>query len=327
MSEIAPSAVKDVYEKIVTELGKVMVGQEGIVTGLLVSLFARGHCLLVGVPGLAKTLLVRSLAETLHLSFKRIQFTPDLMPSDIIGSELLQERDRKLEFEYFEGPIFANLLLADEVNRTPPKTQSALLEAMQERRVTVAGQARDLPDPFLVVATQNPIEQEGTYPLPEAQLDRFMFSLNLDYPAHDEEVEIVRRTTLRVPPQLAPVATLEDIRAVQRLVLAAPVSDHVIDYAVRLASATRPANENAPAVTKEFVEWGAGPRASQFLVLGAKALALLKGKVAAETGDVREVAASVLQHRVIVNYRATGAGRKAQHVVAELLKAVQEKSY
>ena len=327
MTEIAPTAVKDVYERIVAELGKVMVGQKAIITGLLVSLFARGHCLLVGVPGLAKTLLVRSLAETLHLSFKRIQFTPDLMPSDIIGSELLQERDRKLEFDYFAGPIFANLLLADEVNRTPPKTQSALLEAMQERRVTVAGASRDLPDPFLVVATQNPIEQEGTYPLPEAQLDRFMFSLHLEYPAHEEEVEIVRRTTLRVPPQLAPVATLEDIRAVQRLVLAAPVSDHVIDYAVRLAEATRPANANAPAVAKEFVEWGAGPRASQFLVLGAKALALLKGKVAAETADVREVAASVLQHRVIVNYRATGAGRKSQHIVAELLAAVQEKSY
>jgi MoxR-like ATPase len=327
MTEISPQTVKDVYGRITAELGKVMVGQEAIITGLLVSLFSRGHCLLIGVPGLAKTLLVRSLSETLHLSFKRIQFTPDLMPSDIIGSELLQERDRKLEFEYIEGPIFANLLLADEINRTPPKTQSALLEAMQERRVTVAGESRTLPDPFLVVATQNPIEQEGTYPLPEAQLDRFMFSLNLGYPAHEQEVEIVRRTTLRALPTLTPVVTLEDIQAVQQLVLAAPVSDHVIDYAVRLATATRPAMPDAPQVTKEFVEWGAGPRASQYLVLGAKAFALLQGKVAAETADVREVALSVLQHRVITNYRATGAGRKSRDIVSELLKTVQEKNY
>src|SRR5688572_17606199 len=246
MTEISPQAVKDVYARITAELGKVMVGQEAIIRLLLVSLFARGHCLLVGVPGLAKTLLVRSLAETLTLSFKRIQFTPDLMPSDIIGSELLQEKEHKLQFEYFAGPIFANLLLADEINRTPPKTQSALLEAMQERRVTIAGESRPLPDPFLVVATQNPIEQEGTYPLPEAQLDRFMFSLTLDYPKHEEEMEIVRRTTLRAPEVLTPVATLEEIRSVQKLVLAAPVSDHVIDCAVRLSTATRPAHADAP---------------------------------------------------------------------------------
>jgi len=327
MTQISPQAVKDVYSRITAELGKVMVGQEAIIRLLLVSLFARGHCLLIGVPGLAKTLLVRSLAETLTLSFKRIQFTPDLMPSDIIGSELLQERDRKLEFEYFAGPIFANLLLADEVNRTPPKTQSALLEAMQEHKVTVAGASRPLPDPFLVVATQNPIEQEGTYPLPEAQLDRFMFSLNLDYPAHDEEVEVVRRTTLRVAAELAAVVSIEDILAVQQLVLAAPVSDHVIDYAVRLAASTRPANPQAPQVTRDFVEWGAGPRASQYLVLGAKALALLEGRVTAETADVRAVAGPVLQHRVITNYRATGAGKKSRDIVAELVAQVQELSY
>jgi MoxR-like ATPase len=327
MTEFSPQAVKDVYSRIAAELGKVMVGQEAIIRLLLVSLFARGHCLLIGVPGLAKTLLVRSLAETLTLSFKRIQFTPDLMPSDIIGSELLQERDRKLEFEYFAGPIFANLLLADEVNRTPPKTQSALLEAMQEHKVTVAGASRPLPDPFLVVATQNPIEQEGTYPLPEAQLDRFMFSLHLDYPTHEEEVEIVRRTTLRVAAQLGAVVSTDDILAVQQLVLAAPVSDHVIDFAVRLAAATRPANPEAPEVTRNFVEWGAGPRASQYLILGAKALALLQGKVAAETADVRAVALPVLQHRVITNYRATGAGKKSRDIVAELLAHVQEKSY
>ncbi len=327
MSELSPSAVKSVFDRISSELGKVIVGQDHIVRGLLVSLFSRGHTLLIGVPGLAKTLLVKSLADTLHLSFKRIQFTPDLMPSDIIGSELLQERDRKLEFEYMQGPIFANLILADEINRTPPKTQSALLEAMQERRVTIARETRDLPDPFLVVATQNPIEQEGTYPLPEAQLDRFMFSLVLEYPAHDEEMEIVRRTTLRAAEALSAVVSAEDIRAVQKLVLAAPVSDHVIDYAVRLAGATRPAATSSPTLTKEFVEWGAGPRASQFLVLGAKALALLKGRIAAETEDVREVAMSVLQHRVITNYRATGAGRKPRDVVRELLTTVKEKTY
>ncbi len=327
MKEISPTAVREVYDTIIAEIGKVMVGQESIISLLLVSLFSRGHCLLVGVPGLAKTLLVRSLAETLQLSFKRIQFTPDLMPSDILGSELLQERDRKLEFEYFAGPIFANLLLADEVNRTPPKTQSALLEAMQEHKVTIGGQSRPLPDPFLVVATQNPIEQEGTYPLPEAQLDRFMFSLQLDYPAHDEEVEIVKRTTLRAAARLSPVVTLEDIRAVQELVLAAPVSDHVIDYAVRLTAATRPGHESAPPVTKQFVEWGAGPRASQYLILGAKALALLEGRLTPETNDVRRVGLPVLQHRVITNYRATGAGKKSRDIVADLLKVVQEKSY
>jgi MoxR-like ATPase len=327
MTEISPLAVKDVFSRITAELGKVMVGQEAIIRLLLVSLFARGHCLLIGVPGLAKTLLVRSLAETLTLSFKRIQFTPDLMPSDIIGSELLQEHDRKLQFEYFAGPIFANLLLADEVNRTPPKTQSALLEAMQEHRVTIAGESRPLPDPVLVVATQNPIEQEGTYPLPEAQLDRFMFSLHLDYPAHEEEVEVVRRTTLRVAQQLSAVVSLDQILAVQQLVIAAPVSDHVIDYAVRLTAATRPANPQAPEITRSFVEWGAGPRASQYLVLGAKALALLAGKVAAETADVREVALPVLQHRVITNYRATGAGKRSRDIVKELVAQVQEKNY
>jgi MoxR-like ATPase len=327
MSEISPQAVRNVFERITSELGKVMVGQEQIISLLLVSLFSRGHCLLVGVPGLAKTLLVRSLAETLHLGFKRIQFTPDLMPSDILGSELLQERDRKLEFEYFAGPIFTNLLLADEVNRTPPKTQSALLEAMQEHRVTIAGESRALPDPFLVVATQNPIEQEGTYPLPEAQLDRFMFSLTLDYPGHADEIEIVKRTTLRVQTGLAPVVSLEEILAVQKLVVAAPVSDHVIDYAVRLASATRPTNGAAPQVTKDYVEWGAGPRASQYLVLGAKALALLEGRVTPEIADVRGVALPVLQHRVITNYRATGAGKKSRDIVRELVAHVKEQDY
>ena len=327
MHGISPQKVHEVFGRITAELGKVMVGQEQIIRLLLVSLFSRGHCLLIGVPGLAKTLLVKSLAETLHLAFKRIQFTPDLMPSDIIGSELIQERERKLAFEYVAGPIFTNLLLADEINRTPPKTQSALLEAMQERRVTVGGESRVLPDPFLVVATQNPIEQEGTYPLPEAQLDRFMFSLTLDYPATAEEVEIVRRTTLRAQETLTPVVSAEDIRAVQELVLAAPVSDHVIEYAVALASATRPGSASSPQVAREFVEWGAGPRASQYLVLGAKALALLDGRVAPETADVRAVAQPVLSHRVLTNYRATGAGKKSRDIVEDLLKTVKEKTY
>src|SRR5580658_6212358 len=254
MNDISPNEVSALHGRITQELNKVIVGQEQIVRLLLASLFSRGHCLLIGVPGLAKTLIVRTLSEILQLSFKRIQFTPDLMPGDILGSEILQERERRLEHEFQPGPIFANLILADEVNRTPPKTQAALLEAMQEHKVTIGGQSRALPDPFLVVATQNPIEQEGTYPLPEAQLDRFMFSLHLDYPAHLEEVEIVKRTTLRVQPSLAPVASLEDILAVQRLVLAAPVADHIIDFAVRLAAATRPGgNGSTPQVTRDFV--------------------------------------------------------------------------
>jgi MoxR-like ATPase len=327
VKEFSPEGVRQIYENICAELGRVIVGQEEIVRLLLISLFARGHCLLIGVPGLAKTLLVKSLAESLQLSFKRIQFTPDLMPGDIIGSELLQEKERRLEFEYQAGPIFANLLLADEINRTPPKTQSALLEAMQEGSVTVGQETRRLPEPFVVIATQNPIEQEGTYPLPEAQLDRFMFSLTLNYPAKLEEVEIVRRTTMQEPVSLSAVATREDILAVQRFVLIAPVSDHVIHYAVDLASATRPGTDGAPAITRELVEWGAGPRASQYLILGAKALALLKGKLTPETSDVREVAQAVLEHRVITNYRATGSGKKARDVVESLLGSVKEQNY
>ena len=327
MIEISPQKVQEVYTRINQEIGKVIVGQESIIRLLLVSLFSRGHCLLVGVPGLAKTLLVKTLSDLLHLSFKRIQFTPDLMPSDIIGSELLKERGGKLEFEFQPGPVFASLILADEINRTPPKTQSALLEAMQERKVTVAGQTRPLPDPFLVVATQNPIEQEGTYPLPEAQLDRFMFSLYLDYPEKNEEIEIVKRTTLRQLPTLSASITVEEIIAVQNLVLAAPVSDHVIDYAVELVAATRPAKPVAVPIAKEYVEWGAGPRASQYLILGAKALALLNGKLTPETSDVRDVAIPVLQHRVITNYRATGAGKKSKDVVENILKTVKEKVY
>ena len=327
MNEISAQEVSALSARITQELNKVIVGQDQIVRLLMVSLFARGHCLLVGVPGLAKTLLVRTLSEIFQLSFRRIQFTPDLMPADIIGSEILQQHEQRLEFEYQPGPIFANLILADEINRTPPKTQAALLEAMQERHVTVGGESRALPDPFLVVATQNPIEQEGTYPLPEAQLDRFMFSLHLDYPAKKEEIAIVKRTTFEAAPALQPTISVEDLRRVQQLVLAAPVSDHVIDYAVSLAMATRPGNADAPQATRDFVEWGAGPRASQYLILGAKALALLKGKISPETVDVREVALPVLQHRVITNYRATGAGKKSRDIVMSLLAEVKEQSY
>ena len=327
MNDISPQEVNALHDQITAELNKVIVGQEQIVRLLLVSLFSRGHCLLVGVPGLAKTLIVRTLSEILQLNFKRIQFTPDLMPADIIGSEILQERERRLEYEYQAGPIFANLILADEINRTPPKTQAALLEAMQEHKVTVAGQSRALPNPFLVVATQNPIEQEGTYPLPEAQLDRFMFSLNLGYPAKSEEIEIVKRTTFRETAVVAPTVSAEDLLRVQQLVLAAPVSDHVIDYAVSLVAATRPGNADSPQMTRDFVEWGAGPRASQYLILGAKALALLKGKISPETAEVREVAMHVLQHRVITNYRATGAGKKPRDIVQSILAEVKEQSY
>ena len=327
MNEISPKEVSELHDRITQGLSQVIVGQEQIVRLLLVSLFARGHCLLVGVPGLAKTLIVRRLSEVLQLSFKRIQFTPDLMPADIIGSEILQERERRLEYEYQAGPIFANLILADEINRTPPKTQAALLEAMQEHKVTVAGETRPLPDPFLVVATQNPIEQEGTYPLPEAQLDRFMFSLHLDYPTKTEEIEIVKRTTFqdRTPNKVN--ISAGDLLRVQELVRAAPVSDHVIDYAVSLATATRPGSAGSPKISQDYVEWGAGPRASQYLILGAKALALLKGKISPEIADVREMALPVLQHRVITNYRATGAGKKARDVVQAILAAVPEKAY
>lgn len=327
MTQIPSFRAKEVCGRITAEIGRVIVGQDDIVQLLVASLFSRGHCLLIGVPGLAKTLLVRTLSEVLHLSFKRIQFTPDLMPSDITGSELLKDMGGKLEFEYQPGPIFANLLLADEINRTPPKTQSALLEAMQEHKVTVAGKSRALPDPFLVVATQNPIEQEGTYPLPEAQLDRFMFSLYLDYPKKSEEMEIVKRTTIQELPRLAPCVTVEEIREVQELVRAAPVSDHVIEYAINIVSATRAKAPEASPVARDFIEWGAGPRASQYLILGAKAVALLRGKVSPETSDVRQVALPVLQHRIITNYRATGAGKKATDLLADILKGVKEPDY
>ncbi len=323
----SPELSYDVFARLKAELGKAICGQDSVVDALILSLFCQGHCLLVGVPGLAKTLLVRSLAEALGLNFSRIQFTPDLMPADILGSEILRDTGGRLDFEFQLGPIFTNLLLADEINRTPPKTQSALLEAMQERRVTVARQTHSLPLPFLVVATQNPIEHEGTYPLPEAQLDRFMYCINVGYPGKEVEMEIVRRTTQGEPPTLSAVTSLEEILAVQETVRAVPVADHVLGYAVNLASATRPAEPEASPTAKRLIEWGAGPRASQYLILGAKALALMSGRAAPETQDVRAVASFVLSHRIVPNYRATGEGLKAAAIVDALLKEVKEPQY
>jgi MoxR-like ATPase len=326
-ADVDPALAKDIADRITRELRKIIVGQEEIIKLLLVSVFSRGHCLLIGVPGLAKTLLVKSLADVLGLGFKRIQFTPDLMPADIIGSELLKDTSGRLEFAYQHGPVFTNLLLADEINRTPPKTQSALLEAMQERMVTVAGQTRPLPEPFVVIATQNPIEQEGTYPLPEAQLDRFMLSLYLDYPQKADEMEIVTRTTSGEMSPLTPMVTQEEILEVQKLVRAVPVSEHVKSYAVDIAAATRPSAPGATPAARDYIEWGAGPRASQYLVLGAKALALLDGRAAPEASDVRDIAMSVLRHRIVINYRATGAGLKAQDVLKVLLVTIKEANY
>ncbi len=310
---------------ILGEIEKRIVGQKEVVEHLLVALFARGHCLFVGVPGLAKTLLISTVAEVLNLSFNRIQFTPDLMPSDITGTDVLEE-DRttgRRAFRFVQGPIFANLLLADEINRTPPKTQAALLQAMQEYRVTAGGETYPLDLPFLVFATQNPIEQEGTYPLPEAQLDRFMFYVNVHYPSSEEEVEIVRSTTGALRPVLAKVLSPHKIRDLQDLVLRVPAADHVIRHAVELARLTRPREPGAPAFVRENVSWGAGPRASQYLVLGAKARAILDGRVAASVDDVRALAKPVLVHRVLTNFRAESENVTSEQIVEQLLASVK----
>ncbi len=324
-----PERVRAQNERLLAEIRKVIIGQDAIVQNLLIALFARGHCLLVGVPGLAKTLLVRTLAQALSWEFRRIQFTPDLMPGDILGTELLETDPatgaRRLRF--VPGPIFANVVLADEINRTPPKTQSALLEAMQEYSVTVAGRTLPLELPFFVVATQNPIEQEGTYPLPEAQLDRFMFSLNLGYPARDQEERIVGATTVDAEVQVTPIFTKEELIGLQHLVRQVPASPHVVSYAVSLARASRPEESEVPPAIKKYVEWGAGPRASQYLVLGAKARAILTGKPAPTANDVRAVAAPVLGHRIIRNYAAIADGVTADHLVNELLQQVREPTY
>jgi MoxR-like ATPase len=298
-----------------------IVGQREVVDGVMIALLGGGHALLVGVPGLAKTLLVQTVAEALDLSFSRVQFTPDLMPGDITGTEIVEEdpaTGRRL-FRFVHGPVFANVVLADEINRTPPKTQAALLQAMQEHQVTAAGKTFRLPDPFFVLATQNPIEQEGTYPLPEAQLDRFMLELRVDYPSRDEEELIVEQTTGALRATVAPVLDAETMRALQALVRRVPVSKGLIRAAVKLVRMTRPTDADAPAMVRQYVEWGAGPRASQYLVLGAKARAALDGRPMADLDDVRAVATSVLRHRVVTNFSAEAADRDSQDLVGELL--------
>lgn len=320
-------ALSAAYEKMTEQISRVIVGQKGVIEQVLVAVFCRGHGLLVGVPGLAKTLLVSTIARVLHLTFKRIQFTPDLMPSDITGTDVLEE-DRttgRRVFRFVRGPIFANMILADEINRTPPKTQAALLEAMQERMVTVGEEDYKLPDPFFVLATQNPIEQEGTYPLPEAQLDRFMFMIMVDYPSAEEEIGIMKMVTGAYEAELAAVLSGEDIVRLQKIVRRVPAADHVFQYARDLARATRPHTPEAPTFINELVQWGAGPRASIYMMLAAKARAILYGRYHATTEDVRAMALPVLRHRVITTFNAEAAGIKADQVVERLLAEVQPK--
>lgn len=312
----AAEALKESYEKLRVEIGKVIVGQDDTVRLLLTAIFCQGHCLLVGVPGLAKTLLIQTIANALDLSFNRIQFTPDLMPSDILGSETL---DNERNFRFIRGPVFANIILADEINRTPPKTQSALLEAMQEYAVTVAGQKHALSRPFFVLATQNPIEQEGTYPLPEAQLDRFMFMVYLDYPSFQEELNIVKATTTDNKPVVNKVISASEIEAFQHLVRRVPVTDNVIEYAVKLVHRTRPGGELANADTKNYLEWGAGPRASQNLILAAKCNALINGKYSPDIEDVKAVALPILRHRIVRNFKAEAEGISVNEIVKRLV--------
>jgi MoxR-like ATPase len=317
----ASDALKRSYHALRQEIAKVIVGQDRVIEQLIIALLARGHCLLVGVPGLAKTLLIRTLAQVLDLKFSRIQFTPDLMPSDITGTEIIEERPSTgvKSFKFIQGPIFANIVLADEINRTPPKTQAALLEAMQEHRVTAAGQTYTLQEPFFVLATQNPIEQEGTYPLPEAQLDRFMFNLWLDYPTATEEVQIVKSTTSSFVPDLTHVLNGEEIISYQDLVRRVPVADNVVEYAVRLATRTRPKTQQAPQFICDWLSWGAGPRASQYLILGAKTRALLAGRHTPDINDVKEMAAPVLRHRIVPNFNAEADGVTAIEIVQRLV--------
>lgn len=309
------------YQKIKAELHKRIIGQDAVIDELLIALFCRGHALLVGVPGLAKTLLISTLSRCLGLSFSRVQFTPDLMPSDITGTEVIQEDKTtgQRQLRFVRGPIFANVVLADEINRTPPKTQAALLEAMQEHQVTAGGEQHRLPEPFFVLATQNPIEQEGTYPLPEAQLDRFMFNINVDYPTEDEEFDIVRRTTAPTQAQLNEVLSAQAILHLQELVRKVPVADHVIRYALQLTRLTRVNEDRAPDFVKQFVAWGAGPRASQYLILAGKARALLKGRYHVSTEDIRSVAAPVLRHRIVTNFNAEAEGITSQQIIQQLI--------
>ncbi len=313
----AVDALKQSYEKLTNEIGKVIYGQDQVIKEVLISIFSQGHCLLVGVPGLAKTLLVNTIAQCLGLQYKRIQFTPDLMPSDIIGTEILDE-DRR--FKFVKGPLFANILLADEINRTPPKTQAALLEAMQEKSVTAAGTSYKLDEPFFVLATQNPIEQEGTYPLPEAQLDRFMFNIWLDYPDLKDELTIVKNTTSNIKAEAQNVISGEEILFFQQLIRKIPVNDSVMEYAVKLASKTRPGTELATETVNKYLQWGAGPRASQFLIVGAKTHAVLNGKYSPDIEDVQAVAKPILRHRIVKNYKADAEGITIENIIEDLMK-------
>jgi MoxR-like ATPase len=310
----AADALKQSYQKLKNEIAKVVVGQDEVIRLVLTGIFCQGHSLLVGVPGLAKTLLVHTIATSLDLQFKRIQFTPDLMPSDIVGAETM---DKERNFQFVKGPIFGNIILADEINRTPPKTQAALLESMQEYAVTIAGEAYQLPKPFFVLATQNPIEQEGTYPLPEAQLDRFMFNIFLDYPTYQQEIDIVKNTTADDVQKVDKVLTAEEIIAFQHLVRRVPVADNVVEYAVKLAQATRPGSKGS-SIANEFLEWGAGPRASQYLVLGAKCNALINGKYSPDIEDVQAVARPVLRHRIVRNFKAEAEGMTVDSLIDKL---------
>ncbi|MCW5910331.1 MAG: MoxR family ATPase [Cyclobacteriaceae bacterium] len=311
----AADALKQAYANLKAEIAKVVVGQDDVVRLVLTGIFCQGHSLLVGVPGLAKTLLVQTIATSLDLNFKRIQFTPDLMPSDIVGAETM---DKERNFQFVKGPIFANIILADEINRTPPKTQAALLESMQEYAVTIAGKQYELPRPFFVLATQNPIEQEGTYPLPEAQLDRFMFNIWLDYPSYQQEVDIVKNTTADEMRKVNKVLTAEEIVAFQHLVRRVPVADNVVEYAVKLTQATRPGTPGNK-VANDYLEWGAGPRASQYLVLGAKCNALINGKYSPDIEDVQAVARPVLRHRIVRNFKAEAEGMSVDSLIEKLL--------
>lgn len=308
------------YQKILKEMGKSIVGQRQVLEELLIAIFAKGHCLLVGVPGLAKTLMIRSLADCLNLSFSRVQFTPDLMPSDITGTEVLQEDKTTGQriFKFLHGPLFSNVILADEINRTPPKTQAALLEAMQERQVTVGGQKHSLPDPFFVLATQNPIEQEGTYPLPEAQQDRFMFNVLVDYPEEEEELRIVQMTTAVHKPKIDRVLSANDILEMQDIVRKVPVAEYVIRYAMKFTRLTRKDKGDVPDFIRNYVTWGAGPRATQYLVLGAKARAVLHGRYYVSCEDIREVAIPVLRHRIMTNFNAEAEGIKPETIIRRL---------
>ena len=304
------------YNEFKNEIAKVIVGQEEVVQQLLISIFCNGHCLLVGVPGLAKTLLVQTIADSLGLNFNRIQFTPDLMPSDIVGAEIL---DENRNFKFVKGPLFSNIILADEINRTPPKTQSALLEAMQERSVTNAGTRYTLDKPFFVLATQNPIEQEGTYPLPEAQLDRFMFNVLLDYPTYEEELQIVKQTTVKQNISLNTIMSAEQIMKYQEVITKLPVTDNVLQYAVSLVAKTRPNSDKAADVVKQYIEWGAGPRASQFMLMSAKCHAAINGKYAPDIEDVKAVAKPILRHRLVKNYKAEAEGMSIDQIIESIL--------